>query len=152
MTISQHDLGDQLHIVSRQWSLTAFRERHELLYGPGHLMPELWPEKNVHSDDAAAQREGLPEAVAAAPQIIAQVSRMMLAEFGVGWVQGGRISVKMIKPVFPSEFTVARGIVIGRELEIVNDVQRVRVVCRVGAETLEGKQVLVGTASALTNP
>lgn len=144
-----HELGESLPFVSRQWSLRAFRERHELLYGPGKLMPEMWPEQNVHSDDAAARREGLPEAVAAAPQVIAQVTRMMMSEFGEGWIRGGRISVKMIKPVFPHELTVARAQVVGRSLEETTDGLRVRVQCSVRVETLEGKLCLVGTASCL---
>lgn len=144
-----HELGEALPIVCRQWSPGAFAARHELLYGPGHLVPEAWPERNVHSDDAAARREGLPQAVAAAPQVIAQVHKMMLSEFGEGWIKGGRISVKMVKPVFAHELTIARGRVVGRTLEETREGARVRVHCEVRAETLEGKVVLVGSASGL---
>jgi len=144
-----HELGEQLPIVSRQWSLGAFRERHELTYGPGHLVQEGWPDRNLHSDDEAARREGLPQAVASAPQIIAQVTKMLMSEFGEGWIRGGRISVKMIKPVFPHELTVAHGRVVGRSLEETEDGTRVRVHCDVRVETLEGKVCLIGTASCL---
>ncbi len=144
-----HELGEPLPIVSRQWSLQAFRERHEVTYGPGRLVAEEWPERNVHSDHSAARREGLPQAVAAAPQVISQVTRMMMSEFGEGWIRGGRISVKMIKPVFPQELTVAYGRVVGKSLEETRDGTRVRVHCDVRVETLQGKLCLVGTASCL---
>jgi hypothetical protein len=74
---------------------------------------------------------------------------MMMSEFGEGWIRGGRVSVKMIKPVFPDELTIAYGRVVGKSLEATRDGARVRVHCDVRVETLEGKLCLVGTASCL---
>ena len=74
---------------------------------------------------------------------------MMMSEFGEGWIRGGRISVKMIRPVFAHELTVARAQIVGRSLEETKDGLRVRVQCNVKVETLEGKLCLVGTASCL---
>jgi hypothetical protein len=54
--------------ISRQWSLALFTERHEKTYGPGRIVEEAWPERNIHSDAEAAQREGLSAPVGSAPQ------------------------------------------------------------------------------------
>jgi len=144
-------LGRELPPLSRAWSLELFRDRHEMVYGPGLVVPEAWPEHNIHSDDAAAKREGLPGAVASAPQLISMAHRMMLSAFGEGWLAGGKIDVKMIKPVYVTDFTTAKGRVTALTLEGARDGkgERVRVSCDVRVERRDGTPVLIGTASAL---
>lgn len=145
-------LGSELPQLSRQWSLKLFTERHEVVYGPGHIVPEAWPERNIHSDQAAAEREGLSAPVASAPQIFSMLHRMMMIAFGTGWIVGGRMSVKMIKPVFPTDFTTGKGRVVGLHLE--NDEsgrERLRVSCDVWVERRDGTKVMVGEASALVD-
>ena len=143
-------LGAELPSVSRQWSLKAFTERHELVYGEGHLVKEAWPQRNIHSDPEAAQREGLPAPVGSAPQFFAMLHRMMLTAFGRGWVAGGKMSVKMIKPVYPEDFTTGKGFVTGLALEEQPDKStRVRAHCDLWVERRDGTRVMVGTASAL---
>jgi hypothetical protein len=146
-------LGAELPQISRQWNLRLFTERHEVIYGSGagHIVKEAWPERNIHSDAAAAEREGLPAPVASAPQIFSMLHRMMLASFGAGWVAGGKMSVKMIKPVYPEDFTTGKGRVTSLSLEAQADGQpaRVRAHCDMWVERRDGTQVMVGTASAL---
>ncbi len=143
------EIGSQLPTNSRLWDLRVFTERHTKLWGPGNIMIEEWPDKNVHSDDDAAKREGLSGAVGAAPQVVAQLHRMMLQAFGAGWLRGGSISVKMIKPVRVDDFTTAKGHV----TEILKQADgRHRAVCEVWVERLDETKVLVGTASAVFEP
>jgi hypothetical protein len=145
-------LGAELPQVSRQWNLHLFTERHEVIYGTGagHIVKEAWPERNIHSDEAAAEREGLPAPVGSAPQFFAMLHRMMLSSFGAGWVAGGKMSVKMIKPVYPTDFTTGKGHVSGLTLEAQpSGPARVRAHCDVWVERRNGTKVMVGTASAL---
>jgi 3-hydroxybutyryl-CoA dehydratase len=136
--------GRQLPSLSRRFTLRIFAERHELAYGP-FFGEGLWPEKNIHSDDEAARREGLPGAVISAPQVFSMVNRVMLMCFGEGWIAGGSISLKMISPVLVDELLTAKA--------IVNEVTGTdgdghRVNCDVRVERRNGEPVCVGTASA----
>lgn len=133
-------IGWRLPQVSRQMSLRQFRERHPLLYGE-----HVWPERNLHADEEAARREGLSAPVASAPTIFALVTRMMMTTFGGGWIQGGSLSLKMIKPVYPTDFVTAKGHV----TEKTEEPGRQRVHCEVWVENQAGQKVVVGRASAM---
>lgn len=151
ITADKLELGTELPTLRRDWTLQMFIDRHDLVYGPGRIMEEEWPEKNIHADEDAAKREGLDGPVAGAPQIIAEISKIMMSSFGAGWVVGGRISVKMIRPVGVGDVTTARVKVTGLEYDGVDGeaTGRIRVNCRVWVERADGTAVLVGTASAL---
>ncbi len=143
-------LGTYLPEISRQWSLALFTERHEKTYGPGRIVEEAWPERNIHSDAEAAQREGLSAPVGSAPQFFSMIHRSMMQTFGGGWIAGGKISVKMIKSVFPTDLTTAKGRVTGLLLEAQLDgSERTRALCTVWVETQDGAKVMVGEASGL---
>ena len=143
-------LGAELPQLSRQWSLEIFSERHQTVYGSENLAPDRRPARSLHNDDKLAKREGLDAPVASAPQVISLVHRMMMLAFGVGWVAGGAISVKMIRPVFESDFTTGKGRVTGISLERTRDGHdRVRATCEVWVERRDGTKVLVGDASAV---
>jgi acyl dehydratase len=149
-TSIQPPLGTELPSFARRWTLTEFRERHELVYGPGRIVPEAWPEQNLHSDAKAAEREGLSGPIASAPQLIAMIHRQMLMSFGAGWLAGGRIDVKMIKSVFVDDLTTVKGRVIGIQLDTDSSGEPARrVQCEVWVERLGGQKVMVGTASGL---
>jgi acyl dehydratase len=134
------DIGWMLPPVSRQMSLRQFEERHPMLYGQG-----AWPHKNIHSDGEAARAEGLTEPVGSAPTFFAMVTRAMMTCFGEGWVVGGRMSVKMIKPVYARNFVTAKG----RLTEKLPEGASVRYVFDVWVENEAHEKVVVGTASAL---
>jgi hypothetical protein len=143
-------VGTELSPLSRAWSMEVFKLRHELVYGPGLVVEEAWPERNIHSDDEAAQREGLPAAVASAPQAFSLVHRMMLSFFAEGWLEGGKISVKMIKPLFVHDYTTAKARITGVTLEQdENGNERRRAHCEVRVERRDHVPVMVGTASAV---
>ena len=152
LTVEQIRLGMPLPALSRQWNLKAFVERHELVYGPGRIMEEAWPERNIHSDAEAAQREGLPAPVISAPQIFSMVHRSMFLTFGIGWIAGGKIDLKMIRPVYPDEFTTVKGEVVSISLETDADGhRRTRVECAVRVDKLNGEVCCAGRASALVD-
>jgi acyl dehydratase len=144
-------LGTELPSLSRRWTLEEFRERHELVYGPGRVVPQAWPERNLHSDAEAAAREGLAGPAASAPQLFSMIHRQMMMFFGRGWLAGGRMDIKMIKPVYVGDFTTAKGHVtaIGPEPDPSGDGEIQRVHCEVWVERLDGAKVLVGSASGL---
>jgi hypothetical protein len=153
-TASNVALGAELPHLSRQWNLQLFRERHELVYGPGRIVEEAWPERNIHDDAEAAKREGLTGAVGSAPQLIAMVHRSMLLAFGPGWLVGGRVSVKMIKPLLVDDFTTVKGSVTGLSLEDSRESggePGLRATCRVRVERLDGTVLMAGIAEALVS-
>lgn len=149
ITAETAQIGTELMSDSRQWSLEAFIGRHDMVYGPGNVIEQQWPEKNIHADEEAAKREGLDRPVVAAPQIIAQLSKVMMSHFGEGWVRGGKINVKMIKPVYPEDFTVAKVTITGLTKEPAGGVDTVRVHCDCSVSVIGAHPVMVGTASAL---
>lgn len=155
-------VGSRLPQISRKWSLESFRQRHELVYGPGKVVEEAWPEKNIHADESAAQREGLPEPIGSAPQLIAMVHKIMMMSFGAGWLEGGYIDVKMIEPFRVGDVTTAKGFVDGISIErrdkfAFNDVLEqldafpLRANCITRVERRDGTPLLVGSASALVH-
>ena len=77
--------------------------------------------------------------------VAATIYRMMLSYFGEGWIKGGKISIKFIKPVFAQDFVTAKGTVQEKILEQGG----VRLGCQVWAENQKGEKVIVGTASGL---
>lgn len=146
-------LGAELPSLSRRWTIEEFRARHELVYGSGRVVSQAWPERNLHSDPEAALREGLSGPVGSAPQLFAMIHRQMMMCFGRGWLAGGRMDVKMIKPVYVGDFTTAKGRVVSIGLEAdpsgEPDGEARRVNCEVWVERLDGARVLTGSASGL---
>lgn len=128
-------LGLMLPQISMQMSVEKFK-KHE---------PKQQPNRTIHDDQEAAELEGLPAPVAGGPMVAATIYRMMLAFLEEGWIQGGQISLKFIKPVFAEDFITAKGIVKGKLLEE----DGVRLTCEVWAENQKGEKVIVGSASGL---
>jgi hypothetical protein len=138
--------GRQLPTLSRNFSLRMFAERHELAYGPS-FGEGLWPEQNIHSDAEAARREGLAGPVISAPQVFVMINRLMLMCFGEGWIAGGSISLKMIRPVFVNQLLTAKAVV-AEVNEVASENAAYQVVCNVRVDRRDGEPVCVGTASA----
>ena len=63
----------------------------------------------------------------------------------MGWMVGGRQDLTFRKPVFVTDFCVARGVVTSNE----RDGDKLRVHCDVWIENQKKDKVIVGTASAL---
>lgn len=102
-------------------------------------------EKTIHTDYEAAAKEGLPAPVAIGPQVAALLFRQMRLCFGAGWAAAGKFDLTFRKPVFVTDFCVARGTVTKTERE--GDALRVH--CDVWVENQKGDKVISGTASGL---
>jgi acyl dehydratase len=123
-------VGDELPTVSKKFRLEDFKRTDE---------------RTIHTDYEAAAREGLPAPVAIGPQVAALIFRQMRLTFGTGWVAQGRHDLTFRKPVFVTDFCVARGTVTKTEAEG----DKVRVYCDVWVENQNKDKVIVGTASGL---
>lgn len=123
-------VGYELPTVSRQYRLEDFKRGNE---------------KTIHTDYEAAAKEGLPAPVAIGPQVAALIFRQMRLGFGMGWMVGGRHDLTFRKPVFVTDFCVARGTVTKTEKEK----DELRVYCDVWIENQKKDKVIIGTASAL---
>ncbi len=123
--------------VGTELPLFARRFRNEM-FAMGDI-------KTIHNDDAAAQREGLPRAVAVGPQVAALIFRMMRSCFEEGWIVGGRVALTFRRPVWSNDFATAHGVIKDKEVEG----DKVRVVCDVWIERGDGEKAIVGTCSAL---
>jgi acyl dehydratase len=99
----------------------------------------------IHTDVEAARREGLPAPVATGPQVAALIFRQLRTCFGRGWIEGGQCELTFRRPVYVTDFCVARGIVKRRE----DTAAGVRLHCDVWIENAAGDKVIVGNASGL---
>jgi acyl dehydratase len=123
-------VGDELPTVSKKFRLEDFKRGEE---------------RTIHTDYEAAAREGLSAPVAIGPQVAALVFRQMRLCFGTGWIVGGRHDLTFRRPVFVTDFCVARGVVTKTERES----DKLRVYCDVWVENQKKDKVIVGTASGL---
>jgi acyl dehydratase len=103
------------------------------------------PGKNYHTDREAARQLGFPNIVVQGMMSTCFVSQVMQDAFGMGWVEGGRMSVKLVNVLWVDESVVVRA----RVREEVPEGDRVRVQCEVWADKDDGARILAGTASAL---
>src|SRR5215510_12098060 len=101
--------------------------------------------RNIHTDDEVARRAGLPCAVAQGRYPIGYMSERALAFFGRGWLEGGRLDVTLVKPIFAGDTVTVCGTVVG--MLPVNG--KTRIVLDIWLENQAGERVTSGTASGL---
>ncbi len=101
--------------------------------------------KNIHTDDETARRAGLAGAIAQGRYPVGYLSEYLLAFFGTGWIQGGKLEVSMIKPIFPGDRITVRG----KIKEKIRERNAVRLVLDVWIENQKGEPTTVGTASGI---
>ncbi len=115
---------------------TIDRRRCWMFSGPG---------KNYHTDAEAARQLGFPNIVVQGMMSTCFVSDVMLHEFEMGWLQGGKAQLKLINVVWVDETISAHAKV--REERVEGT--RTRVICDVWCEKEDGTRVVIGEASAL---
>lgn len=76
---------------------------------------------------------------------VGYLSEYLLAFFNRGWIQGGRLEVSLVKPIFPGDTITIRGVVRDKVLEG----KITRIVLDVWLEKQDGQKATVGTASGL---
>lgn len=58
---------------------------------------------NIHTDDAAAKAAGFSRRVVPGIQSYSFISEMLSRAFGIGWIMGGKINLKFIRPFLVGE-------------------------------------------------
>ena len=101
--------------------------------------------KNIHTDDEVARRAGLPRALAQGRYPVAYVSERMLAFFGQGWLQGGKLDVTLRQGIFPGDTLTVKGVIIDK----IPEGDTIRLVLEVCLENQAGEHATVGVASGL---
>jgi len=103
------------------------------------------PGRNYHTDRDEAKKLGFPNIVVQGMMSTCFVSQVMQNAFGMGWVAGGRMSLKLTNVLWVDEQVTAYGRVSEETVEGTDE----RVHCEVWIEKLDGTRVALGTASAL---
>jgi acyl dehydratase len=103
------------------------------------------PGKNYHTDAEQARKLGFPRIVVQGMMSTCFASQVMQDAFGAGWLEGGKMSLKLVNVLWVDETVTARGRVREREREGT----RTRVHCDVWVDKSDGTRVSLGTASAL---
>ncbi|MCA9503044.1 MAG: MaoC family dehydratase [Myxococcales bacterium] len=103
------------------------------------------PGANYHTDREQASKLGFPDIVVQGMMSTCFVSQVMQDHFGMGWLEGGRMSVKLTNVLWVDEHVTARA----RIRDEVPEGTRTRIVCDVWVEKDDGTRVILGEASAL---
>ncbi len=103
------------------------------------------PGRNYHTDAAEAQKIGFPNIVVQGMMTTCFAAQVMLDHFGMGFLQGGKMSLKLTNVLWVDERVTAYG----RVREEWPEGTRTRVACDVWVEKDDGTRVLIGDASAL---
>ncbi len=103
------------------------------------------PGKNYHTDAEQARKLGFPNIVVQGMMSTCFVSQVMQDAFGMGWIEGGRMSVKLTNVLWVDESVTVRG----RIREEVTEGSRTRVHCEVWVDKDDGTRIALGDASAL---
>ncbi|MBC8187721.1 MAG: hypothetical protein H8E78_05885 [Proteobacteria bacterium] len=105
------------------------------------------PAKNYHTDREEAKKLGFPNIVVQGMMSTCFVSQVMQDHFGMGWLEGGKMSVKLTNVLWVDESVTAHA----RIREETPEGSQSRVHCDVWVEKDDGSRVILGTASALRN-
>ncbi len=103
------------------------------------------PGKTYHTDRDEAKKLGFPNIVVQGMMSTCFVSQVMQDHFGMGWLEGGRMSVKLTNVLWVDETVSAHA----RVSHEIREGTRTRVHCEVWVEKDTGPRVILGTASAL---
>jgi hypothetical protein len=103
------------------------------------------PGRNYHTDRDEARKLGFPNIVVQGMMTTCFVHQVMQDAFGMGWVVGGKASLKLTNVLWVDEAVTAHG----KVREEAAEGTRTRVHCDVWVEKDDGARVLLGTASAL---
>jgi acyl dehydratase len=103
------------------------------------------PGANYHTDAEQARKLGFPNIVVQGMMSTCFAGQVMLDHFGRGFVEGGKMSLKLTNVLWVDESVTARGRIRSSEPEGT----RTRVHCDVWVEKDDGTRVLIGEASAL---
>ncbi len=126
--------------------------------GPGVVLPPITrtitvamceafsgPEKNYHTDRAAAQMLGFPDIVVQGMWSVCLVSDLMTAAYGLAWQLGGTLDLRLVNVVWVDDALTVRG----KVREEVGEGAKRRLHLDVWCEKGDGTKAIVGTATVL---
>jgi acyl dehydratase len=103
------------------------------------------PEKNYHTDRAAAQMLGFPDIVVQGMLSICFLSELMTHAYGIAWQRGGTLDVRLVNVVWVNDALTARGQI----REETREGAKRRLHLDVWCEKADGTITTVGTATVL---
>ncbi|MDP6978564.1 MAG: MaoC/PaaZ C-terminal domain-containing protein [Myxococcota bacterium] len=103
------------------------------------------PGKNYHTDREQARNIGFPNIVVQGMMSTCFVSQVMQREFGMGWLAGGKMSLKLTNVLWVDEAVTA----CARIREEAPEGTQTRVHCEVWVDKEDGTRIALGHASAL---
>jgi len=128
--------GEVLRSVTKQITQEAISE---YAVASGDMNP-------IHVDQGFAARSQFGGTIAHGMMVAASVSEMMSAEFGMDWIESGRLKLRFRVPIYPGSEVIAYG-----------QVKRVRaadggseIVCSVGVRNESGEDAVTGEATVKT--
>jgi hypothetical protein len=104
------------------------------------------PGKNYHTDAEQAKKLGFPNIVVQGMMSTCFVSQVMQDHFGMGWLAGGKMSVKLTNVIWVDDTVTCHA----RIRESAREGDSTRVHCDVWVDKADGTRALLGTASALS--
>jgi len=103
------------------------------------------PGKNYHTDREQAEKLGFPNIVVQGMMSTCFVAQVMQDAFGMGWVAGGKASIKLTNVLWVDETVTAYG----KIRDEVREGTRTRVHCDVWVDKDDGTRIALGQASAV---
>jgi acyl dehydratase len=103
------------------------------------------PARNYHTDRQAAIDLGFPDIVVQGMLSICLVAEMMTRRFGMGFICGGKMDLRLVNVLWGNETTGPHGLIVDRRAEG----KRTRAEVEVWCEKADGTKTIVGTATAL---
>jgi acyl dehydratase len=103
------------------------------------------PVRNYHNDRKKAQDLGFPEIVVQGMLSVCLVAEMMTRRFGLGFLYGGKMDLRLVNVVWGNDTTGPKGLIVERRREGIRTRAEVEVWC----EKSDGTKTIVGSASAL---
>ncbi len=103
------------------------------------------PAINYHNNKHKAVELGFPEIVVQGMLSVCMVSELMTSRFGMGFLYGGKMDLRLVNVVWGNDTTGPKG----RILERRPEGKRTRAEVEVWCEKSDGTRTIVGSASAL---
>ena len=158
----QSFLKSQVGQVTQQEVKGSIREGRRFVVGEGQALEELpvlerkvdmkmclhfsGPRVNLHNNLESARARGFPTVLVQGMFSVCLLSELLTRRFGRGWMEGGKITVSLVNPVWVDEVVSAHARITHRQDEGARFRASLEVWCTKG----DGTVTVVGVASALT--